>query len=607
MGTDPSGAAAEAGVKDARAEYARRRERWGAAQARWARRGAIVSNLRLAVFAVVVVVAWLALGAGRIPAGWLALPAGVFAVLVGVHDRLIRSREHAERAVAFYERGIARMEDRWAGQGNAGERYRDAAHPYAEDLDLFGRGGLFGLLCQARTVAGEDALAAWLCRPALPLAVRERQEAVEELRGRLDLREDLALIAEDVRAGMDPDALRQWGAAPGIPVSRGLRIAAAALAALTAGALVLWIATDVGPLPFALLLLAEAVFAGRLRRRVRHVAAQADAPARGLVLFSELLARLEAEAFTAPLLVRLQGRLAIAGVPPSRRVARLRRRIDLLDARRNQLFLPFAALLLWGTQLGLAIEAWRARCGPALGGWIDAVGELEALASLAGFAHEHPAHPFPEIVAEGPRFEGQDLGHPLIPAQERVGNDVALGGELRVLMLSGSNMSGKSTLLRTLGINTVLALAGAPVCARRLALSPLAVGASLRSRDSLQEGKSRFYAEIERLRQIVALSEGELPALFLLDEILHGTNSHDRGVGAAAVVRGLVARGAIGVVTTHDLALARVADELAPAAANVHFEDHLEDGKIAFDYRMRPGVVAKSNALALMRAVGLEV
>jgi DNA mismatch repair ATPase MutS len=188
-----------------------------------------------------------------------------------------------------------------------------------------------------------------------------------------------------------------------------------------------------------------------------------------------------------------------------------------------------------------------------------------------------------------------------------VGNDVALGGDLRVLMVSGSNMSGKSTLLRTLGVNTVLALAGAPVCAHRLALSPLAVGASLRSRESLQEHKSRFYAEIERLRQIVVLSEGSPPALFLLDEILHGTNSHDRGVGAAAVVRGLVERGAIGVVTTHDLALARVADDLAPAAANVHFQDHLEDGEIAFDYRMQPGVVTKSNALALMRAVGLEV
>ena len=198
------------------------------------------------------------------------------------------------------------------------------------------------------------------------------------------------------------------------------------------------------------------------------------------------------------------------------------------------------------------------------------------------------------------------MGHPLVPAGRRVCNDVSLGGALRVLIVSGSNMSGKSTLLRTVGINTVLALAGAPVCARRLSLSPLAVGASLRIQDSLQEGSSRFYAEIKRLRQIMELAE-EAPALFLLDEILHGTNSHDRGIGAEAIVRGLVDRGAIGLVTTHDLALARVAETIAPRAANVHFADHVEDGRIAFDFRLRSGVVEKSNALELMRAVGLEV
>jgi DNA mismatch repair ATPase MutS len=188
-----------------------------------------------------------------------------------------------------------------------------------------------------------------------------------------------------------------------------------------------------------------------------------------------------------------------------------------------------------------------------------------------------------------------------------VRNDARLDRDCAVWVVSGSNMSGKSTWLRTLGCNAVLALAGAPVRARSLRLSALAVGASIRVSDSLQAGESRFYAEVKRLRRIVDLAGADTPVLFLLDEILHGTNSHDRGIGAAAVVRGLVARGAIGLVTTHDLALARIADELAPRAANVHFEDHLEDGRIAFDYRLRPGVVQKSNALALMREVGLEV
>ena len=286
------------------------------------------------------------------------------------------------------------------------------------------------------------------------------------------------------------------------------------------------------------------------------------------------------------------------------------RLVERLDARRNQLFAPVAALLLWTTQIGLALERWRADLGPRLGGWIETVGTFEALASIARYAYENPDHVMPELTAEGPCFEAESLGHPLIPAARRVANDLLLAREPQALVVSGSNMSGKSTLLRAAGVAAVLAQAGAPVCAASLRLSTLRVGASIRIVDSLQEGASHFYAEIQRMRQVMELAEGsaEGHAFFLLDEIFHGTNSHDRGIGAEAVLRGLLERDAIGLVTTHDLALASVADALAPRAQNVHFEDHVDDGgRIAFDYRMRPGVVTKSNALALMRAVGLPV
>jgi DNA mismatch repair ATPase MutS len=266
-----------------------------------------------------------------------------------------------------------------------------------------------------------------------------------------------------------------------------------------------------------------------------------------------------------------------------------------------------AAVLLWTPQLAFAIERWRVQLGPDLGRWIDAVGEFEALCAIAAFRYEHPDYAFPEIVEGAPRFEGDAIGHPLLPGDRCVRNDLTLSAENPVLIVSGSNMSGKSTLLRTIGINTVLGLAGAPVCANALRLSPLAIGASIRLQDSLLEGNSRFYAEILRLRQITELSQDGLPVLFLLDEILNGTNSHDRGIGAEAVVRNLAQSGALGLVTTHDLALTRFAESLSPRATNVHFQDHLEDGVIAFDYRMHPGVVTKSNALELMRAVGLDV
>jgi DNA mismatch repair ATPase MutS len=255
----------------------------------------------------------------------------------------------------------------------------------------------------------------------------------------------------------------------------------------------------------------------------------------------------------------------------------------------------------------MAVDRWRAGEGPAIGAWLRSVGEFEALCALAAYSAENPADPFPEIVKCETCFEAEGLGHPLIPVAECVRNDVRLGGPMRAFVVSGSNMSGKSTLLRSVGVAAVMALAGAPVRARRLRLCPLAVGATLRIQDSLQAGKSRFYAEITRVRQVVDLARGPLPLLFLFDELFHGTNSHDRRIGAESVLRGLLERGAIGLITTHDLALAEIVAGIGPQAVNVHFEDRFEDGRMRFDYRMRPGVVEHSNALALMRAVGLEV
>jgi MutS domain V len=589
-------------------EYALRlanRRRRGEALARRDRR---LSNARLAAFFAGAALAIAVFFARALHPIWLGPPALLFAALVVAHDRVIRRRERAERAVRFYERGLARLAHRFAGTGETGERFLDPHHPYAEDLDLFGRGSLFELLCAARTREGEERLAAWLLAPAAPSEVRARQQAVRELCERLDLREDLALLGEDVRTGLHAEALRRWGEAPPVFARIGpLRATAAALSALSLGALALWMASDAGPLPLLGTLALQGLFAAALRAPVAGVARAVELPARDLALLAELLARLEAERPSSPRLAALRAALDSEGFPPSRRIGQLRRRVDLLEQRRNQLFAPVAALLLWKTQCALALERWRADAGPAVGRWLDAVGEMEALAALAGFAYERPDARFPELVEEGgPRFEAEGLGHPLLPAGRCVPNDVRLGREPAVLVVSGSNMSGKSTLLRSVGSAAVLAQAGAPVCAARLRLSPLQVGASLRTHDSLQEGVSRFQAELLRLRLVKERAEaGNPPVLFLLDEILHGTNSHDRALGAEAVVRGLVERGAIGLVTTHDLALARVAEALAPRAANVHFEDHMVEGRMEFDYRLRPGVVARGNALELMRAMGL--
>ena len=262
---------------------------------------------------------------------------------------------------------------------------------------------------------------------------------------------------------------------------------------------------------------------------------------------------------------------------------------------------------MWDVQLAVAVEGWRRRYGGGISAWLLALGEIEALMSLGAYAFENPADPYPTFEERGACFHAASVAHPLLPESRAVRNDVTLDAERQMLVITGSNMSGKSTLLRTVGINAVLAMAGAPVRAVSLRLSPLAIGASIRIQDSLEDGESRFYAEIKRVRQILDLGRGDLPLLFLLDEIFDGTNSAERRVGAEAVVRSLLRGKAIGLVTSHDLALAEIAVSLAPRAANVHFEDHLEGERMAFDYKIKPGPVQKGNALRLMRAVGLEV
>jgi hypothetical protein len=589
-----------------RVEIERRLAHRRARAARLAAADRAFSWLRGGIALALLVLWWLSLGPEGIASLWLLAPIGLFLAAVLAQDGVVRRRRQAERGVAFYESALARIEQRWAGTGEPGERFQDEAHPYAADLDLFGPGSLFELLCTARTRGGQEALADWLRHPASVSEGRARQQAVAELRGGLDLREDLALAGEDVRTAVAPAALRDWAQAPPAGFPSYARAVSVTLAGLDLVSALAWY-LGAGPRPLIAVLALAGSWALLLHARVERTVRAADRPGRDLALLAEVLSRLERERFVAPYLVALRRKLDSEGLPPSSQLRRLARLQELLESRRNQLFAPLALPLLWSTQLALAVEAWRLRIGPNVPVWLAAVGEIEALCALAGYAHEHPSDPFPDLVDEGPRFDGLELGHPLLPEGACVRNDVRLDREQRLLLVSGSNMSGKSTLLRTVGINAVLALAGAPVRASALRISPFSLGASIRIVDSLQQGASRFYAEITRLRQLVDLARDHPPLLFLLDEILHGTNSGDRRVGAEAVVRGLLSRGGVGLVTTHDLALARIAEDLAPRARNVHFEDHIENGRVAFDYRLKDGVVTKSNALALMRAVGLEV
>jgi len=568
-----------------------------------------IGNARLAAGFSAVMVAFFVFGEVWISPWWLLLPLAVFAALVAVHARVVERLDRAKRAIQFYEHGLARLEDRWIGTGETGERFRNPKHIYSEDLDLFGKGSVFELLSTARTRAGEDFLAGWLLEPASMTEVAARHEAIFELRGMLDLREDLAVVGASVRSALDPDAAAQWGEAPEVRFPSVARYVAPLLAAAVVVSFGMYMANIVTRTPFLLAILVELGFAFFLGSRTVQVSTAVNSPAHDLALLGKLLERIESETLRAPLLRQLQARLGTASqVAASNEIGRLSRLVARLDWQRNLVFAPIALLLLWGAQVAIAIERWRRASGGHIRDWIATAGEFEALCSIAGYSYEHPLDVFPELAdISGGWFEAEALAHPLMPSANAIRNDVQIGGEVRLWIVSGSNMSGKSTLLRTIGVNTVLAWAGAPVRAARLKISPLNLGASIRVQDSLQDGRSRFYAEITRLREIVALTKGPRPGLFLLDELLSGTNSHDRQIGAGAIVHALIDHGALGLITTHDLALAHIADNLGGRAANVHFADTLEHGELLFDYRLQPGVVERSNALDLMRSVGLEV
>jgi DNA mismatch repair ATPase MutS len=378
------------------------------------------------------------------------------------------------------------------------------------------------------------------------------------------------------------------------------------LAALWLASIVCWGVWGMG-LVAAMITLLNLAWAYRLHRRLDNAAESLEKATADLKLLSGVLALLEQEHFSSPKLIEMQAVLQRNGVTSSVAIRKLAHIIDYLSQRRNLIAQVPDLVLFWSAQLVFAAELWQQDFGPLIRGWMKAAGELEALSALSCYSYEHPQDVFPEFAGNGPLFDAEELAHPLLPAGKAVRNSLKLGDGLQLMILSGPNMAGKSTFIRSIGVNAVLAQCGAPVRAARLRLSPLTVAASICILDSLSGGVSRFYAEIHRVKLVCDLAQGPVPVLFLLDELLAGTNSHDRLAGTEFVVRNLVRRNAIGIVSTHDLALTGIPQAMGEQATNGHFEDRLEGGQLIFDYKLKPGIVKTSNALELMRSIGLGV
>lgn len=571
-------------------------------------RDAAVAYARMAVFVVWCVTAWNAARNGWEP-GWAWGSGAVFAVLVVVHRRIAAALALARRGARHHTDALGRLKERFEDAARRGASFGEDAHPYARDLDLFGEGGVFERMNQARTRPGEQWLAHMLMTPTDAATARARQDAVREWEAAPAFRESVALCGSDGVAAVDMGVLHRWVARPdGWPQGAAVwHLAALVPGAAGVTALGLWAFSD-APLWWAGVAAAVNMLILRaLQPRLEPTLGALHRPGAHLRALSGVMETLQGHPLEAPRNRACRDALKDAdGRNASDSVRDLARRVELLEWRFNQFFLPFGILMLWDIHCTLRVEAWRKRNGPRVRAWVEATAELEALCSLGTYAFENPAHTYPTLREGPPHVDADALAHPLLPSARAVGNDVRLVSPVRLLLVSGSNMSGKSTLLRAVGLNTVLAMAGTRVRASRMEVAPVALGCTMRVEDSLQAGRSRFMAELLRLRQVAELAQRG-PMLFLLDEILHGTNSHDRLAGGEAFLRSLLGHGAAGLCTTHDLALARATEGLGEAAVNVHFRDDVKDGVMAFDHVMRAGVVDRSNALELMRMLGLEV
>ena len=546
----------------------------------------------------------------------------VFIVLVAVHNRVEREKKRAQEGRRLNEEALARLARRWdevpEPRLTLGE-----ADSVVRDLDLFGHASLWKLLGTVSTPLGKSTLAGWLLEPAETEVARRRQGAVAELVEELDFRQELQLRSRTMEK-LDPDCepFLRWAEDEPWLASRGALKWCARLLALVPITLLGF--SLAGPLPHSVWMAAALVntivayaFTGNIHGIFSRISSR-EGEFRSYSHALELLVGERRLAEGDTYLARLCRRLTADELEAPREMARLQSLVTSADVRYSgSLHLPLQAFFLWDVHVLDRLERWQVRAGRSARGWLSALGEVEALSALAGLAFDEPDWTFPELLddvaQEDRRLEASQLGHPLIAPGVRVANDVTVGPSESFLLVTGSNMSGKSTLIRSLGLNVVLAQAGGPVCAGSLKLPPLILGTSVLIEDSLEDGVSFFMAELHRVKQIVDLAGSSRQQgrtlFYLMDEILRGTNSFERQTAVRRILIHLLEEGAIGAISTHDLQLAEI-DELAEACRPVHFRETVDNtpGRpvMSFDYQLRPGVATTRNALKLLELVGLS-
>jgi hypothetical protein len=571
-----------------------------------------ISIVRLASFLVGCVLAFVGLSQGSLPfVGAALLVFAGFVAAVVVHARVEAKKRELDERAGVHDRHILRITGRFQELPNDGSGVLPPDHPYASDIDVVGPGSLFQRIDVTQTREGERALGQALGKALGREQILARQAAVEELAGREAFREDFEVLARlgQVRGHkLDHAPFMVLVQLPSLFKEKPwLKPVMYVLLSITAVVSLLALFDVVPGRVLFLPLLVQGALLWRLSGRVHHALDLITARLGFAQSYEGMLRRMESEPWQAPYLKTLRASLDVAGVSPSTYMTRLARYESFAQLRtQGPVYFVLNIFTMWDFFCLERIERFAADVGPHAEHWFEAVGELEMLCSLSTLRHGDPHAIFPEIDDKNPGFTADGLAHPLLPAHARITNDVALEGKGSLLVITGSNMAGKSTLLRAVGLNTALALAGGPVCARSLKLCPVRLRASMRIDDSLQRGASYFHAELGKLRMVVADLEQGPPVLFLLDELLRGTNARARNTGARSVLVHLLSRGALGLVATHDIGLSALESELT-RVHNVHFTDVFEDGEMRFDYKLRPGPVTTSNALRLLAMAGIDV
>jgi len=513
-----------------------------------------------------------------------------------------------DKRCEYLERGIRRVTGRWQGRGRTGEEFVRENHLYQSDLNVIGDGSLFELMCTTRSEFGAERLADYLLEPVSLTESRRRQAAVQELREKAWLREEMNLLGDFRSENCGYPAFEAWLNQPPIASPTVVRHLLLLLSACTLviglGIFSHALSFSMG-LPFAIVLIAmQTVAAAIYSRRVRPRLAQLRRLTNAFTILRQGLALMEKQEFRSPKLQEIVTRVQSQRAPAHLKV--VERLIRLVEQRDKEMFYYLSYLLAGGTQLVLAVDNWRSEHQQDFAGWVDAWAEFEALQAMANYAFEQRDTVFPELIEGDPVFEAVRLGHPLLDSERCVCNDILLNAQSRFYLITGSNMAGKSTMLRTIGLNTVIALAGGPIRASSARLSRLTICASLALTDSLLEGKSKFLAEVARLSESIARSRSGEPVLFLIDEILSGTNSTDRIKAADVIVKALIKGGAVGAISTHDLGLASILIDSTVTSSLVHMESDNPDDPLDFDYLLKPGLSTESNALAIIRMMGIN-